>query len=351
MNTSKLIFPGKVSPLSTLNRILNGPKYHGIKFFLLVDENSYNNCLPEILSRVTAFQEAEFLEVPIGEECKSLEIAAQVWGGLLESGADRNTVLVNIGGGCVSDLGGFVAAGFKRGIRYINIPTTLIGMADAAIGGKTAVNVEGNKNQVGFFHAPEIVCLNPDFLSSLPDEEMINGLFEVIKTMAVSSPEIYTSLMNALMEGNVDVSDMLVRECAMVKHSVVKQDPTDLGIRHILNFGHTFGHAIESYGMKCHKPLRHGEAVGLGMLCAMYLSTKKLGLSDEVYSQYREIVKKMVEIPRYSLKDTEELLGYMRQDKKNADGHILCVLLQEIGVPVIDIMVDENEVRDALLKL
>lgn len=351
MTTTKLILPGKVSPLSTMNRVLNGPRYQDSRFFLLVDENSYQNCLPEILSRVNAFENAEFLEVPTGEECKSLEIAAQVWGALLESGADRDTVLVNIGGGCISDLGGMVAAAYKRGIRYINIPTTLIGMVDASIGGKTAVNVEGSKNQVGFFHLPEIVCINPDFLASLPDEEMINGMFEVIKTLAISQPDLYQLVIEDLMAGNVNVSDELVKECALVKQAVAKQDPNDHGIRHILNFGHTFGHAIEAYSHKQGSPLRHGESVGIGMLCAMYLSTKKLGLPEETYEQYRTILKKMLKLPKYSLIDTEGLLEYIRQDKKNSNGNILCVLLKELGAPVIDIAVDENEIRDALLKI
>lgn len=346
MNSSRLILPGRSNALSNLNRILNGPRYKGSKFFLLVDENSYENCLPVVLSRVTAFEEAEFLEVPVGEECKSLEIAAQVWGALLESGADRNTILVCIGGGCVSDLGGLVAAGYKRGIRHINIPTTLIGMVDAAIGGKTAVNLEGSKNQVGFFHMPELVCICPELTDSLPDEELINGLYEVIKTLAVADPEMYDHLITTIESGNVDLSNELITTCAEIKSAVVKQDPNDHGIRHILNFGHTFGHAIE-----VHSQLRHGEAVGVGMLCAMYLSVKKMGLDKEVYDRYRNALKKLLTLPKYSLKDTEAILALMRQDKKNRDGLILCVLLQEVGVPVIDVAVDENEIRDTLLNI
>lgn len=346
MTSSRIILPGRVSPLSTLNRILNGPKYKGAKFFLLVDENSYQNCLPAIISRVSAFEQAEFLEVPVGEECKSLEIATQVWGALLESGADTDTVLVNIGGGCVSDLGGLVAAGYKRGIRHINIPTTLIGMVDAAIGGKTAVNLEGSKNQVGFFHVPELVCICPELSDSLPDEELINGLYEVVKTYAVADAEMYHGLVTSIESGDVAISNELIATCAEIKAAVVKQDLNDHGIRHILNFGHTFGHAIE-----VHSRLRHGEAVGIGMLCAMYLSVRKMGLCEAVYEQYRRALSKLQSIPRYTLKDTEALLNLMRQDKKNRDGLILCVLLKEIGVPVIDVAVDENEVRDALLSI
>lgn len=346
MSNSRLIFPSRVSSLSTLNRLLKGAKYQNAKYFMLVDENSYQYCLPEILARVSAFETAEFFEVPVGEECKSLEIASQIWGGLLESGADKDTILVNIGGGCVSDLGGFVAAGYKRGIRYINIPTTLIGMVDAAIGGKTAVNIEGNKNQVGFFHQPDMVCINPDLLSSLSNEEMINGLFEVIKTFAIANPEMYSQIISDICSGNINISDEIVVECATIKQSVFKNDYKDQGIRKILNFGHTFGHAIESYSH-----LRHGEAVGVGMLCAIYLSVKKLGLDESIYDDYRRTLQMLIKVPCFNLKDTEGILSYMRNDKKNADGLILCVLLQQIGVPVIDISVSDEEIRDTLLKI
>lgn len=351
MTKSKLIVSNHRSPLSTLSQILSGEKYHDTKFFLLVDENSYQYCLPEIISRVKAFEETEFIEVPTSEECKTLAIAEQVWSGLMESGADRNTILVNIGGGCVSDLGGFVAAGYKRGIRYINIPTTIIGMVDAAIGGKTAVNFELCKNQIGFFHQPEIVCINPSFIDTLPEVEQLNGVYEIIKTFAVADDELYKHMMNEIVNGNVPLENDLIFKCAEIKQQIVKQDPTDHGIRKILNFGHTFGHAIESYSHEQKQPLRHGEAVGIGMMCAMYLSTQKIGLDNNIYEQYCTGIHKMMKIPKYTLKDTEEILKYMRQDKKCANGEILCVLLQELGAAMIDVPIDENEIRATLLKI
>ena len=146
------------------------------------------------------------MEVPVGEECKDLSIASQLWQTLLESNADRDTVIINIGGGCVSDLGGFVAAGYKRGIRYVNVPTTLVGMVDAAIGGKTALNLEGSKNQIGFFHQPEIVCIEPEFLSTLPDEEYFNGVCEMLKTFMIGDREAYESLCNMVLDGNLEVT-------------------------------------------------------------------------------------------------------------------------------------------------
>lgn len=350
-HNTKLILPSQVSSLSRLNRILSGPKYQGCKFIILLDGNTYTYCMPEVISRMTALHEAEFLEVPVGEETKSIEIATQIWGGLIEMGADRNTVLVNVGGGTVSDLGGFVASCYKRGIRYINIPTTLIGMVDAAIGGKTAINIENLKNQVGSFFLPEITCIEPDLLATLPEQEMIGGLFETIKTLMLSGSEMYETLCHQILSGNVDISNEIIGECAQFKYDVAKADTRDTSIRKILNFGHTFGHAFESFHMNTPEPLSHGQCVGLGMWCALYLSVKKMGLPNGILEGYQNIMLSMIKPKKYSLKDTEELLTYMRADKKNENDLILCVLMQELGAPVIDVSVEENEIRDTILSL
>ena len=184
----KTILPAHTSSLSRLNRMLSGKAFDNARFFILVDENTYNHCLPHLISKVDRLQHAEFMEVPVGEECKDIAIATQLWQTLLESNADRNSVLVNLGGGCITDLGGFVAAGYKRGIRHINIPTTLVGMVDAAIGGKTALNLDNSKNQIGFFHQPAIVCIEPAFLDTLPDAMLLDGVFEMLKTFMVGDP-------------------------------------------------------------------------------------------------------------------------------------------------------------------
>jgi len=351
-----IIFPNRYSALSLLNRKLKSAKYQGTRFFIFVDENTYNNCLPMLITHVSALEEAEFMEVPVGEEAKSIEIASQLWSVLQQSVAEQNlgrdnVVIVNLGGGCVSDIGGFVSAGFKRGIRYINVPTTLIGMVDAAIGGKTAVNMNGAKNQVGFFHKPELICIEPAFIDTLDARELKSGLFEMLKTLALANPEEYERLRNAIVKQEVQLDEALIKECALIKESVVKQDPCEKGIRKILNLGHTFGHGIEAHSIAQGKPLSHGEAVGLGMACAFYLSCKKLGMSQQVLNEYACALKCLTSLPQYNLKDTEAILSYMRQDKKNADGLILCVLMQELGAPVIDMAVDENEIRDTLLSL
>lgn len=345
------IYPSRVSPLVRLNRLLGSEAYANARFFIIVDENTYSQCLTTLVSKVEALQESEFLEVPVGEDCKQLEIAQQLWQTLLESGADRNAVIVNLGGGCVSDLGGFVAAGYRRGIRCINVPTTLIGMCDAAIGGKTAVNLGGVKNQVGFFHQPEAVCIDPVFLDTLPMQELASGLFEMLKTFLLSDPEGYSELLDAMGGSNFVLDPAWITRCAQFKASVVKADPNEHGIRRMLNLGHTFGHAIEAYSHHQGKPFSHGLSVGFGMVCALYLSMRKLGFPQQEYERYRALVAHLSPLPHYTLRDTEPLLSYMRQDKKNAQGEIRCVLLQAVGEPVIDLAVDENELRDALLKI
>ena len=228
---TRTILPSRISSLGRLNRVLSGKTFDNSRFFLIVDENTYSHCLPILISHVDRLHQAEFIEVPAGEECKDPAIASQLWQTLLDSNADRDTVLVNLGGGCITDLGGFVAASYKRGIRHINIPTTLIGMVDAAIGGKTALNINGSKNQVGFFHQPAIVCIETSFLHTLPDAEIINGLFEMLKTFLIGNRSHFQSLCQTILSGSLDLQPGMIAACAEIKTAIVKQDPRDLGIR------------------------------------------------------------------------------------------------------------------------
>ncbi len=342
MQSTKLILPSRISSLSKLNRFLNTNEFHGARYFILLDENTYNHCLALLIQNVSALEGAEFMEVPVGEECKSIEIAVQLWQTLMESGADRNSVIVNLGGGSVCDLGGFVAAAFKRGIRYINIPTTLLAMVDASVGGKTAVDLGPTKNQIGFFHHPVATCIEPAFLHSVPEQDLICGSFEMIKGQMVRG---------AWNGSSVPISVESIVNEIQFKMQVVKKDVKDFGIRKILNFGHTFGHAMESHSIHTGTQLSHGEAVALGMWCELYLSVRKLNMDKSLLNSYQTVMKSLVDIPKYSLQEAVELLSYMHDDKKNAEGLILCVLLQDLGVPVIDVPLSDEEVIDAFLAL
>ena len=339
---SKILYGG----LQALNRELTQEEWLNARYTILLDENTFQHCLPLLISSVEALQEAEFIEVPVGEECKSLEVAAQVWQTLMESEADRNAVVVNLGGGCVCDLGGYVAAGYKRGIRYINVPTSLLSMVDAAIGGKTAINFGGVKNSIGHFYPSALMVIDPAFLDTLPQEELLNGRMEMVKTAAVTDPELFQQLLT-----DYRLSITAIKEVARIKARVVKADPYDHSIRKILNFGHTFGHAIEVY-----RNVPHGIAVAIGMKAAMYLSVKKTGLSEEIYESYSQWLKKQLvsinsHLLSFNLKEIEQMLPLMRQDKKNASGTIRCVLLQDLGAAMIDVEVSDNEIRDAMLRL
>jgi len=339
---TKILYGG----LRALQRELAKEEWQGAKYTILLDENTFQYCLPLLVSQVEALQEAEFVEVPVGEECKCLEVAAQVWQTLMEGGADRQSVIVNLGGGTVCDLGGFVAAGYKRGIRHINVPTTLLGMVDAAIGGKTAIDFGGVKNSIGHFYPAALTVIEPTFLDTLPELELLNGRMEMVKTAAVTDPALFERLLSST---HYPLST--VKEVVRLKARVVKADPYDHGIRKMLNFGHTFGHAIEVY-----RSLPHGLAVGIGMKAAMYLSTKKLGLQEEIYTTYSHWLEEQLshfnfQFSDFNLKDIEQMLPLMRQDKKNTAGSLRCVLLQELGAPVIDLEVSDNEIRDALLRM
>ena len=337
MKQSKMLYGG----LKALGRELAGDSWAGAHYVIIVDENTFEHCLPSLLGSVEALQEAEFVEVPVGEECKTLEVAAQVWQTLLEGDADRDTVIVNLGGGAVCDLGGFVAAGYKRGLRHINVPTTLLAMTDAAIGGKTAIDFGGVKNSIGHFYPAAVTVIEPAFLGTLPKVETLSGMFEMIKTAAVTDSDLYVHIMGADTATRRSIGDV-----ARIKTRVVKADPYDHGIRKILNFGHTFGHAVEVYSK-----LPHGIAVGIGMKAAMYLSVNKLGMDYVWHRAYSLWLAHHTEVPTYTLKDVEPMLALMRQDKKNTAGTLRCVLLQEPGAAVIDVEVTEMEAVDALLKL
>ena len=349
-----------------MSRELAKEEWQDARYTILLDENTFQHCLPLLISQVEPLQEAEFIEVPVGEECKSLEVAAQVWQTLMESEADRQSVIVNLGGGCVCDLGGYVAAGYKRGIRYINVPTTLLSMVDASIGGKTAINFNGVKNSIGHFYPSALTVIEPAFLDTLPQEEILNGWMEMVKTAAVTDPALFNELIastenfqfsclapkETLSATEVEqIFTSHLKQVVRIKSRVVKADPYDHSIRKILNFGHTFGHAIEVY-----RSLPHGIAVGIGMQAAMYLSMKKAGFPEKIYNAYSQWLKEQLSVFNFqfsifNLKDIEQMLPLMHQDKKYASGRVRCVLLQELGAAIIDVEVSDNEIRDAFLRL
>lgn len=348
MSATRILFSPQRSALTSLSRMLQGAAYRNARYFILVDANTFTHCLPPLVAAVPPLQEAEFIELPVGEATKELSIAEQVWTSLLESGADADSVIVNLGGGSVSDLGGFVAAGYQRGIRYINVPTTLLAMVDAAIGGKTAVNLQGVKNKVGFFYPPVAVCIEPCFLDTLPEAEWLSGRFELLKCQLLGGDSLSDIPWDTPLQESAVSS--LIGDCARFKAAVCRNDPRDKGLRRMLNFGHTFGHALESFMAQRATPIPHGVAVAWGMWFELQLSVRRVGCDEALLHRYGQLVRGTFSVPQLTLRDTESILPFMRHDKKNADGTVRCVLLKEPGCPVIDVPLDEMEIRDVLLK-
>lgn len=274
--------------------------------------------------------------VPAGEGSKDVGRLVEIWRALTESGATRRSILVNIGGGVVSDLGGFAAATFKRGIRYINVPTTLLAMADAAIGGKTGIDFDGYKNEVGAFRMPERVIVDGGWLRTLGPELLADGLAEVVKSAMLGSRLEYESLLDMQGELNAGRLDHAAEWSARFKEQVVTQDPTEQGLRRILNLGHTAGHAFESLAAGLGSPVGHGTAVAHGLLVSLILSQEICGLPENCAGIYADRILKRYYSPLPNgVLDIPALMELMRHDKKNPkQGEIAFVLLRNISEPV-----------------
>lgn len=283
-----------------------------------------------------SYQGAKLKIVPAGETTKTLATATELWQWMAEAGAGRRSLLFNLGGGMVTDLGGFVAATFKRGIRFVNIPTTILAAADAAIGGKTGVNFMGYKNEVGVFAPAECVIIIPALTDTLPETELKSGFAEIVKTAMISDSEIYNQLLAPDALHDKETMARAMRHAAEFKQKVVSEDPTEKGLRKILNFGHTAGHAYEEYSASTGHPISHGEAVAHGILYALRLSHERLGLDVKIVDEYEEkILKRYYNPLPFGPEADEEIRRLMAHDKKNSgNGQISFVLLASIGNPV-----------------
>ncbi|SDR77260.1 3-dehydroquinate synthase [Winogradskyella sediminis] len=319
------------------------------KIFVLVDTNTHDYCLPKFLQRVESGEIAvEVMEMPNGEEHKSIDICTGVWEALSEYNADRKSLLINLGGGVVTDLGGFVASTYMRGISYINIPTSLLAMVDASVGGKTGVDLGTLKNQVGVINEGEMVGVDTSFLDSLPQNEMVSGFAEMLKHGLIYDESYWNTLTHL---ENLDISDLdrLIYDSIDIKNKVVTSDPTEQGLRKILNFGHTLGHAIESYFLENadKTPLLHGEAIAIGMILETYLSTKMCGLSQNHLETITNGILKTFSKVTITKADQEHIIELLKYDKKNSHGVVKFVLLEAIGKPKLDCVVSNALIFEA----
>ncbi len=318
------------------------------KIFILVDENTHEHCLPLFLEKLETHSVIEIIEIESGEINKNIDTCLGVWNTLSDLNADRKSVLINIGGGVITDLGGFVACTFKRGIAFINVPTTLLSMVDASVGGKTGVDLGHLKNQIGIISNPDLVLIDTKFLNTLAQDQMRSGLAEMLKHGLITG-ESYWNKFQDLSQLMLNDLDTLIYESVIIKRNVVVEDPFENGLRKTLNFGHTLGHAIESYFLSNpdKKTLLHGEAIVIGMVLAAYISTILVGFpraeTDAIKSLFLNYYDKVV-IPKT---DYQAIMNLLKYDKKNNHGNINFVLLQAIGQCKIDCLVEDNIIIEA----
>lgn len=319
------------------------------KILIVTDSIVLEKVLPKLAdSRVV--KENELLAITPGEEGKNMESVTRIWDKLEEIGATRRSLIINIGGGVVTDLGGFAAATFKRGIRTVNFPTTLLGAVDAATGGKTGINYRGLKNEIGAFHLPSKVIISPDPFASLPEKEILSGYAEMVKTAIISDRGFYIQLLDReKILGEPTLLGEAVEKCVRIKDEVVAQDPKEQGLRKILNFGHTAGHAFESIRLSRGKEVSHGQAVAHGMLVALILSRMRLGFPSEEVNHYRLFLKENYGLPLITCNEVETAIEKMKSDKKNrSHSQPVFTLLKSIGEPEINVEPTLSEIREAL---
>ena len=321
------------------------------RLFILTDETTKALCLP-VIERYDCLKGAQVITIGATDTHKTLDSLAHVWEALGEGGATRHSLLINLGGGMVTDLGGFAASTFKRGINYINIPTTLLSMVDASVGGKTGINFRGLKNEIGVFNNAATVILDTQFLKTLDAENILSGYAEMLKHGLIDCEAHWAELVNFSL-GNIESIETLgnlskiLEKSVAVKQRIVTEDPTEQGIRKALNLGHTAGHAFESFALK-HQPILHGYAVAYGLVCELYLSCIKTGFPTDKMHQTVNFIHEHYGKMAITCDDYPQLMELMTHDKKNVAGIINFTLLGGIGDIRINQTATKDEIYEAL---
>lgn len=315
------------------------------RLVVLTDTNTQPSCLSIISAQLQA--DTVFISVPAGEIHKNLDTCSLIWSKMTEAALDRKALMVNLGGGVITDMGGFCASLYKRGIRFINMPTTLLSQVDASVGGKLGIDFQGLKNHLGVFNEPETVLIAPEFLKTLPQEELRSGYAEILKHGLIRDKEYFNTLKTA---GWEDQNwEKLIRHSVAIKKAVVEADPKEAGLRKILNFGHTIGHAFESFYLETSDRLLHGEAIALGMICEGFLSFQKAGFS---YEEFERLTKTMLDIYgkfEFSTEKIDPIVDLCLQDKKNEGTTLMFSLLTSIGDCIYNVPVTREEIKDAII--
>ena len=328
----------------TLGKALDKCAYD--KLFVLTDEHTRELCLPLVDTCLPTGR--ELITIAPGDCHKNLETLAYVWNELSNRKGTRRSLMLNLGGGMVTDLGGFAAATFKRGITYINIPTTLLAMVDASAGGKTGINFNGLKNEIGAFSPARFVLLDTEFLRSLDDENIRSGYAEMLKHGLISDTEHWAELLNFdPARPDYDALRSLVSRSVSIKERIVEQDPREKGIRKALNFGHTAGHAFESLALEQGRPRLHGYAVAWGIVCELYLSCLRTGFPKDKLRQTVQFIKETYGTFDFDCKQYDRLYEFMTHDKKNESDAVNFTLLADVG----DIRINQTAGREEIFEM
>ena len=329
-----------------ISELISRNKYS--KVFILVDLNTNKYCLDLFLKKHLSGINFKKVKIKKGEENKNTKNLYSAWTKISKLGGDRNSLLINLGGGLVSDLGGFVASTYNRGIDFINVPTTLLSIVDASIGGKVGINIGRLKNQVGVFNYPKLILIDTSFLETLPKREITSGFAEMLKHGLIFEKNYYKTL-SELKNIDSKLSTELIYNSIKIKNEVVNRDPKEKNFRKILNFGHTLGHAIESHflGKKKTKTLLHGEAISIGMILESYISYKILKLPYEQCRNIKQTINNNFKKVKINKEDLKSIVRLIKFDKKNRGEKVLFVLLYEIGKIKIDIEVPKKIVIES----
>ncbi len=322
--------------------------YTSEAIYILTDTNTKTHCLPQLMA-IEKLKNSHIITIPAGDENKDIRNLESIWRYLSENGATRKSILINLGGGMITDIGGFAAASFKRGIEYINISTTLLGAVDAATGGKTGINFLGLKNEIGAFAPAKSVLIDVEYFKTLDNPNIRSGFAEMLKHALIYSANIWKETIRFDLD-NIDydlLRDLLSKNIA-IKEEIVEKDPKEIGIRRALNFGHTIGHAIETLSYRLGKPLLHGYAIAYGMVAEAYLSYKKTSLSKDQYLEIKNFMDKTYGKYDNQVENYEALLQLMTHDKKNESKEINFTLLKEIGTVEINQIATREEIIEAL---
>lgn len=340
-STSYTIHVGDNS-LEKLNSFIKKQSY--TKYIIICDENSFEHCLPTLLFNCPVLNEAEIIELESGEEHKTLDTCANVWATLTDINADRKSLVVNIGGGVISDLGGFAASTFKRGIHFVNVPTTLLSMVDASVGGKTGIDFNGIKNLIGTITEPKGIFVNPEFLNTLPERQIRNGYAEIIKIALIADADFWKELK----KGKEYYSEKIITKAIELKNSIVKKDLHENDLRKSLNFGHSLGHALESTLISMNKDILHGEAIAAGMIMESHIALTQKRITK---AECNEIVNYIHSVyPKIKItKEIKTLMEeYIKHDKKNEGASLCFALPKSIGKYELSCGVSKNEIDQAL---